>query len=264
MARSTSGESVLCRVVRIFEAFDPETTAITVSELARRADLPPATTSRLVSELVEHGWLRRDSGRRVRVGVRMWELAVRASPTLGLREAAMPYMEDLHAVVGHHVQLSVLQHREVLYIEQLSAPGAVRNKSHFGGRFPLHASSPGLVLLAHGPIHLQEQVLAGPLRVFTARTVTDPAALRVLLGGIRREGYALCEGYIDELSTVAAAPLRAAGGQVVAALSVILPRTERARGAVPALVAAARGISRALGAPVRPPRHRVTVENPDH
>jgi DNA-binding IclR family transcriptional regulator len=249
MARSTSGESVLERVVRIVEAFDTETPAITVTELARRAGLPPATASRLVGELVRHGWLRRDADRRVRIGVRMWELAVRASPTLGLREAAMPYMEDLHAVVGHHVQLGVLQHHEVLYVDRLSAPGAVRNVSRFGGRMPLHATSPGLVLLAHGPVELQETILSGPLKSFTDRTPADPRTLRVLLGEIRRTGYAYCDGFIDDLSTAVAAPLRGPGDQVVAALSVIVPRDGSARSILPALLAAARGISRALRTP---------------
>jgi len=54
------------------------------------------------------GLLARDTDRRVRIGVRMWELALRASPTLSLREAAMPYLEDLHAVVGHHAQEHVI------------------------------------------------------------------------------------------------------------------------------------------------------------
>lgn len=37
----------------------------------------------------------------------MWELAQRASPPLGLREAAMPYMEDLQTVVGQSTQLGL-------------------------------------------------------------------------------------------------------------------------------------------------------------
>jgi DNA-binding IclR family transcriptional regulator len=55
MARSSNGESVLSRVMRIFDALGPDASAITVGELARRADLPVATTSRLVSELVGCG-----------------------------------------------------------------------------------------------------------------------------------------------------------------------------------------------------------------
>jgi DNA-binding IclR family transcriptional regulator len=83
---------VLSKAVRIFEVFSTDTPALGVSEVARRAGLHVATASRLVDELVGHGWLQRDADRRVRIGVRMWELASRASPTLSLREAAMPFM----------------------------------------------------------------------------------------------------------------------------------------------------------------------------
>ena len=175
MARSSSGESVLERTVRIFEAFAPGDTALQVSEIARRAGLPLATASRLGAELVQRGLLARDADRRVRIGVRMWELALRASPTLSLREAAMPFLEDLHAVVGHHAQLGVLDGAEVLFVERLSAPGAVINYTRIAGRLPLHASSSGLVLLAHAPHELQEQLLAGPLVRYTATTITTPA-----------------------------------------------------------------------------------------
>ncbi|WP_069165277.1 IclR family transcriptional regulator [Nocardia altamirensis] len=247
MARSTSGESVLSRIVRLYEAFDPDATSVTVSELARRADLPLATASRLVSALVEHEWLHRDSSRRVQIGVRMWELAARASPTLGLRDAAMPFMEDLHAAVGQHVQLSVRQQHEVLYVERLSAPGSVRIVNRLAGRLPLHASSPGLVLLAHSSAELQETILTGPLPAFTPHTVTDPKVLRAKLSEVRRTGYAFCEGYIDEVSTAVAAPLYASRGHVVAALSVLVPKNESARTTIPAVLAAAHGISRALG-----------------
>ncbi|HWG25582.1 IclR family transcriptional regulator [Actinospica sp.] len=246
MARSNSGESVLSRMVRIFEAIDPDTPAITVTELARRADLPTATTWRIVNELVGYGWLRRDGGR-IRIGVRMWELAVRASPTLDLREAAMPHMEDLHGVVGHHAQLSVLEHREVLSIERLSARGAVRNLSRVGGRLPLHASASGLVLLAHASAALQESVLADQMRAFTPYTITEPRALRALLSDIRHRGHAYCAGFINEEAVSVAAPVRDRHDRVAAALSVIVPNDPSARRVVPAVAAAALGISQALG-----------------
>jgi DNA-binding IclR family transcriptional regulator len=100
MARSGSGESLLSRAVRIFEAFSPDETVLSVSEIARRSGLHLATASRLIAELTAHGLLARDEDRRVRIGVRMWELALRASPTRGLRDTAMPFMEDAHAVMG--------------------------------------------------------------------------------------------------------------------------------------------------------------------
>ncbi|MRH88969.1 helix-turn-helix domain-containing protein [Nocardia sp. SYP-A9097] len=247
MARSTSGESLLSRVVRIYEAFGPDHRAVTLSELALRSDLPLATASRLVNELIEHGWLRRDAQRRICVGVRMWELASRAAPTLGLQEAAIPFMSDLHAAVGNHVQLGVLQERDVLYIERLSAPRAIRNRVRVAGRLPLHATSSGLVLLAHAPAEMQEAELSRPLTALTRHTITDPAILRSTLSEIRHTGVAYCPGFVDEDATGIAVPIRTTGGRVVAALSVLVPNEMTARTAIPALRAAGRGISRLLG-----------------
>ncbi|WP_431874125.1 IclR family transcriptional regulator [Amycolatopsis sacchari] len=239
-------ESVLGRIVRIIEVFGPDTPALGVSELARRADLHVATASRLVERLVGYGWLQRDADRKVRIGVRLWELASRASPTLPLREAAMPYLEDLHAVVRHHTQLAVLDGDEVLFLERLSARHAVINLTRIAGRLPLHASSSGEVLLAHAPAELQERVLSGPLPAYTRFTVTDPKVLRARLADIRRDGYALCPGYIDERATGVAVPVRGAGGAVVAALGVVVPNDDNARATIPALRATALGIARSL------------------
>jgi DNA-binding IclR family transcriptional regulator len=245
MPRVATGESVLSRAVRIFEVFSAAQPDLTVTEIARRTGLHVATASRLVAELVGHGLLaRRDDGR-VRIGVRMWELAQRASPTLSLREAAMPFLEDLHAVVGHHVQLGVLDGDEVLFLERLSAPGAVINYTRIAGRLPPHASSSGLVLLAHASPERAERVLAGPLRRFTPRTPAEPAQLRGLLADIRRQGYALCPGFLHPDAAGIAVPVRA-GGAVVAAVSAVVPNDEQAYQRVPLLMAAARGISRVL------------------
>ncbi|SHN43266.1 transcriptional regulator, IclR family [Cryptosporangium aurantiacum] len=235
------------RVVRVLEAFDPDTPVLTVSALAARAGLPLSTTSRLVDQLVGHGLLGRDSARRVRIGVRMWELASRASPTLGLRSAAMPFLEDLHAVVGHHVQLGVLEQREVLFVERLSAPGAVINLTQIAGRLPLHASSGGLILLAHAPSDLQEAVLAGPLRGYTDRTITDARTLRRTLAQVRTQGFVHCPGHIHPDAAGVAVPVRDRSDAVVAALAVVVPNDDRALGTVPLLRAMARGIQASIG-----------------
>ena len=240
------GESVLSRVVRVLEAFTPVDTTLRVTDVAARTGLHVATASRLVAEMVTHGLLTREPDRSVRVGVRLWELASRASPVLSLRQAAMPFLEDLHAVIGHHVQLGVLAETEVLFVERLSAPNAVINYTRIAGRLPLHASSSGLVLLAHAPAELQERVLAGPLRRYTANTITTPRALRAALAAVRRDGYAYTPGHIHEDALGIAVPVRDGRRTVVAAIAAIVPNEPEARGVVPALRAASLGLTRTL------------------
>jgi DNA-binding IclR family transcriptional regulator len=235
--------------VRILETFTPAEPQLPVTVIARRAGLHVATASRLIAALVEQGLLARSDDGRVRIGVRLWELALRASPTLSLRDAAMPFLEDLHAIVGHHVQLGVLDGAEVLFVERLSAPGAVVNFTRVAGRLPLHASSAGMVLLAFGPRELQEQVLAGPLPAITAATITAPDRLRSALADVRRQGFALLPGHLHPEATGIAVPVHDGRGAVVAALSAIVANDGQAHTKVPVLLATARGIQRSLAAP---------------
>jgi DNA-binding IclR family transcriptional regulator len=245
MPRVRTGESVVARVVRVLEAFTPDDPALSVTEIARRSRLPVTTASRLIAELAAHGMLARRDGE-VRVGVRMWELAQRASPTLSLREAAMPFLEDLHAVIGQHVQLGVLDGDEVLFVERISAPNAVINYTRIAGRLSLHASSSGQVLLAHAPAEQQERVLGAPLQRFTPNTPTRPEQVRALLADIRRQGYALCPGFFHVDAAGVAVPVRDGSGTVVAAMGAVVPNDGNAYVHVPALMAAARGIGRTL------------------
>jgi DNA-binding IclR family transcriptional regulator len=158
----------------------------------------------------------------------------------------------VHAVVGQHAQLGLLDGQEVLFIERLSARDAVINYSRIAGRLPLHVSSSGHVLLAHGRPELQERILRGPLPRYTDNTITTPDALRAALAETHRRGYALVEGHVHEDAAGVAVPVRGALNEVVAALSVIVPNDGHAQTHVPVLLAAARGISRSLASARRP------------
>lgn len=177
----------------------------------------------------------------------MWELASRAAPTRSLRDAAMPYIEDLHAVVGHHAQLAVLDGDEVIFLERLSARDAVIKYSQIAGRLPPHISSSGVVLMAYGSPEVQDRLLARPMASWTPATITTPDRLRATLDQVRRRGYALLAGHVHPDATGIAVPSGNGLGEVVAALSVIVPNDARAVSAVPVLLAAARGIGRSLG-----------------
>ncbi|MEW2272672.1 IclR family transcriptional regulator [Streptomyces griseofuscus] len=248
MANSRSGETVTERVVRVLETFNADRTVQTTAEIGRRAMLPPSTAHRMVVELVECGLLDRDEEQRVRLGMRLWELALRGSRALRLRQAALPFMERVQARLREHTQLAVLENDETLFIERLSHGRAGANITRIAGRLPLHASSSGLVLLAHGPEELRERILAGRLEAVSPETMTDPKQLRRLLARIRHDGVVVAPGTIETVSTGVAVPVREGRGEVIAALSVVLPRDTPTGGAVKELRAAAAGISTAIAA----------------
>jgi DNA-binding IclR family transcriptional regulator len=223
MANSRTGDSVIDRLVRVLATFDAEHTEQTPSGIARRAGLPASTGHRLVGELVASGLLERDEDGHARVGMRLWELATRGSLALGLRQAALPAMERVQAVVRQHTQLAVLDRDQALFLERLSHPDAGANIARVAGRLPLHASSSGLVLLAGAAPAVIERVLAEPLARLAPETITDAATLRRKIAEVRRRGYAIAPGAVEAVSTGIAVPVRDRG-TVIAALGVVLPR----------------------------------------
>jgi DNA-binding IclR family transcriptional regulator len=235
------------RLLGVLDAFTGAQRRLTLTEISRRTGLPMGTAHRLVGELVAWGALERDVRGRYQIGLRLWEVAALAPRGPGLREIALPFLEDLYEATHQHVQLAVLDGLDVVYVERISARDAVGVRSRVGGRWPAHTTGVGLVLLAHAPPRVQEEYLATPLAAFTELTITDPAALRRALAEVRRTGHAVSDRQVTMDAVSVAAPVRNVGGAVVAALSVVVGTDGPPPSAlVPAVVMAARGISRSM------------------
>src|SRR5579862_7338904 len=162
-----------------------------MSELSRRTGLPLTTAHRLIGELERWGGLERGEDGRYRIGLRMVELAALCPRGVGLRDVALPYMQDLYEATHQNVQLAVRDGTDGVYIERIAGRHAVPVRTRVGAHWPLHATGVGLVLLAHAPRDVQEQVLNAPLKAFTPYTVTDPKTLRKMLAEVRRTGIAI-------------------------------------------------------------------------
>lgn len=235
------------RLLAVLASFDLGAPALTLTQISRRAGLPLSTAHRIVGSLTRWGALERGDGGRYHVGLRLWEVAALAPRGVGLRECAMPFLEDLYEATHENVQLAVRDGRDVVYIERISGRSAVGVRSRVGARWPLHATGVGLVLLAHSSAAVQDEVCARPLEVFTRFTVRDPAQLRRMLAEVHRTGCAVSDRQITDDAVSVAAAVRDAGGDVVAAVSVVVPAEHPHHTLVPVVRVAARGISRTLG-----------------
>ena len=256
MARASDGESVLHKHLRVLGTFEAAVPFLTLSEIAERAGLAPSTAHRIVAELEREGLLERLPDRTYRLGVRLWELACRTPGALGLRELARPYLQAVHARVRQHAQLGVLSDTEVLFLDRLSARDAVVNATLIGGRIPLHASSSGLVLLAHSGQAVVDAVLAAPLRRYTPHTIQTEAELQAALRRVRSDGWAVCDGHIHEESRGIAVPVYGAHQDVIAAIGVVVPNDDAPTlPLIELLTLAAREIGAAMRAAYLPTGH---------
>lgn len=241
------GRSVLGRGLTVLGSFSEDRPVLTLGAIVRATGLPSATAYRLVAELVRWGALERTGRGRYRIGMRLWQVGSLAPVARGLRDAALPYLQDLSAVTGHPVHLVVLDGPHALFLERLAGSAPLPLRSQVGRRLPLHASGPGKVLLAHAPAELLEEVLAAGLTRIASGTITDPARLTAALADIRRTGYCLSRNEMTEGVSTVAAPVAARSGEVVAGISVVVPsRTANLAPLVPAVRMAAGAITRAL------------------
>jgi DNA-binding IclR family transcriptional regulator len=242
----TPGSSVASRLLSVLACFATATPELTMSEISSRTGLPTTTTRRLLAELTDWGGLDRLVNNRYRIGVRLWEIGALAPQQRGLREAALPLMHDLWSATHENVQLVVLDDREALCIEKISATTAVATRTEVGGRLPLHATAVGKCLLAYSPRDLLLEVIDGGLTRHTPYTITEPGRLATVLQDVRRTGVAVSREELTLGAVSAAAPIVSNGGVLVGALGVVAHSSSQLGRLGPAVRTAALGIARML------------------
>ncbi|MCL7381757.1 IclR family transcriptional regulator [Streptomyces sp. 35G-GA-8] len=196
-----------------------------VADLARAMELPKSSVQRALVTLHTAGWIRPAGGAPTRwvVTTKALHVGRHATGELGLRDVAVPVMEDLRRRTDETVHLAVPEGGKVVLIERLETAQPVRIILPLGQVLPLHASANGKAVLAASPAEVVGRHLAGGLSGFTTTTITDPELLLAELAEIRKRGYATNGGeWRTDVSAVAAAVI-GGSGQPVASISVNVP-----------------------------------------
>jgi DNA-binding IclR family transcriptional regulator len=162
-----------------------------LAELAAACGLERTTAWRLLTTLEACGLVDRDSssdGFRVGFGTVAVAAAALGDGT-ALASRVRPELCRLSEATGEAAAVCLVRGTRVLVVDQVDPPSVV-SVSWIGRQFPLHASSPGkLVLASLAPDDL-ERFLAEPLQALTERTITDAGALRRDLARVRATGIA--------------------------------------------------------------------------
>jgi DNA-binding IclR family transcriptional regulator len=218
--------SVLGKVDLLLGAFVDGEHEFTQAELVSRTGLTKTTVHRLLAELTARRMVER-SGNQFHVGTRLFELGQLVPRQRTLREAALPFMEDLFEVTHETVNLAVLDGLEALYVEKLVGHRRFRAPTRVAGRMPLHCTALGKVLLAFSEPELLEQVIAAGLRPRTPYSIVSPRILREQVGAVVKTGVAHDREEAAVGVCCVASPVFGRGEQLIAALSVAAP-TSRA------------------------------------
>jgi IclR family acetate operon transcriptional repressor len=232
--------------VRVLESKHP----IALTELASASGIPKSTASRLMTALERRGLVEQDGPRgRLRPGPAILRVAERGLLERNVVEMSRESLDALGEATGETINLAVAGRDGVEHVAQVQSSHFVGVGQWLGRAVEYHCTANGKVFLAFGRATLAEP----PLRRYTPKTVTDPAQLEAELETVRRQGFATT---VDELETglaAVAAPVRGAGGDVVAALSISGPTLRmtprRIRELEKVLIEEARALTRRLGHP---------------
>src|SRR5262245_14872435 len=181
-----AANSVLGKAKLIIEAFTAEDAELSLAELVRRTGVAKATVHRLAQELIDWGLLER-SGNAYRLGLRLFEIGQRVPRQRILREAALPYMEDLLLATQETVHLAIPDGLDVLYVEKLICHRGLTKQSRVAGRLPLFCTATGKVILAFSPGSLLDSVIEHGLKPLTRNTLTAAPRLRAQIDKVRRD-----------------------------------------------------------------------------
>jgi IclR family transcriptional regulator, pca regulon regulatory protein len=218
-ARSDFVQS-LDRGLAVIRAFGPDREQLSLSEVAVETGLTRAAARRFLLTLVSLGYVRSD-GRKFSLRPRVLELGYAYLSGLALPDVAAPHMEELVARLHESSSISVLDGQHVVYVVRVPTKRIMTVAISVGTRFPAYATSMGRVLLAALPEEDLARYLAeADLAPLTARTVTDPARLRELLGEVAQQGYAIVDQELEEGLRAVAAPIRGATDVGTAAINV--------------------------------------------
>jgi IclR family pca regulon transcriptional regulator len=205
----------LARGLAVIRAFDADHAQLTLSEVARRAEIPRAAARRFLRTLETLGYVRTDAAAATfALTPRVLDLGFSYLSSLTLPELVQPHLERLSREVDESVSASVLDGGDIVYIARVPTRRIMSVRITIGTRFPAFATSMGRVLLAD----LDEaDALA---RIAASGDRHAPAEAERQLAAVREQGYAIVDGELEPLLVSAAVAVRDRAGRAVAAVNV--------------------------------------------
>lgn len=224
MASEATGSQAIERALDLLCAFTPESTRLSLSELAQHADLPPSTARRLLKALLAKGFIEQEPlSRQYQLGMQLTRLGHIAETQSDLHRLAFDPMASLVEELGESAYLARLVGSEVIYLMVMRSKQWVQITAEVGQAYPAWATASGRILLADLSDDEVRSLLPEPIEPFLGRYTITIDELLVELRKVRAQGYSQhAHDKIDNVSSIAA-PIFGGDGRASVALTVSGP-----------------------------------------
>ena len=210
------------RALTVLEVLARSKRGLALSDLARNLHLPKSSTHCLLLTLERCGYLRRhEFTRRYLFDLKLFRLANMALAGIELREQSGPFLRLLMEETGLPVHIAIMEQDEVVVVDKVEPPGAVKLATWIGKRMDPHCTGVGKALIAYLPEEdLCRLIKEHRLPRHNENTIASAKKLKEELARIRRLGYAV-DNEEDEIGLrCIGSPVFNATGHVVASISI--------------------------------------------
>ncbi len=207
-------------VIRTFTRSRPR---MTLSEVAREADMNRAAARRFLLTLVRDGYADFD-GKFFRLRSKILELGFSALASMNLPEIVQPVLNDLAEKLQESCFCVVLDGDSVIYVAAAKSRRVINASVELGSRAPAHCMSSGRVLLASLKSDELNTILENmTIEALTENTVTSKTKLRSAINEVRSKGYSIVDQEYEIGLRSISVPVFDRTRAVIAALNVTCP-----------------------------------------
>jgi IclR family pca regulon transcriptional regulator len=210
----------LDRGLRVLELFGGGQQPMTLSDLAKAADLPRATARRILFTLERAGFVASD-GKLFRLTPRVLVLASAYLASNHVVSVLQPALDKLSADAQEISSMAILDGNDAVFIARASPTRVFSSGIDIGYRLPAFCTSVGRVLLSRlSDDELTTTLEAMDLAPLTPFTVTDKKRLLQAIKSDRAQDYSLVDREAEPGFRSISVPVRRYDGTIVAAINM--------------------------------------------
>jgi len=212
------------RALDVLECFSTQTPELNMTQISERVGMHKSTVHRLLATLEKRRFVERDFATGLyRPGIRFLQLAYLTQENNDIRRLALPFMQRLCAQYLENVNLAELDGTDVVYIEITEGSQRIKLAASIGLRLPVYCTASGKAIIAFLPTEEIEKILAVEIVAHTKCTLTSRDEILKNLQQVRKVGFAMDLGELEEGINAVAAPILDKDGRPVASVSVAGP-----------------------------------------
>lgn len=214
------------KALDLLNLFSQNSARLTATEIAEKLNTRAGTIYPTLKTLEHYGYLERDEQKRYRLGLRFLEKGRIILAQLDIRELAQPHLKRLAKQCQANAHLAILNEWRIMYLHREEGYPTITLTDIVGRTVPAYCTALGKVLLAYLDENSLSQFFnAEQFQALTPNTITDRNVFLHELERTRERGYAVDNEEFHEGVMCVAAPVHNYRTDVVAAVSISLPRS---------------------------------------